>query len=26
VDRVSVEAFVPPAGDGRVLVTTQSQH
>ena len=25
-DRVSVEAFVPPAGPGRVLITTQSQH
>ncbi len=26
VDRASVERFVPPAGNGRVLVTTQSQH
>ena len=26
VDRASVEQFVPPAGNGRVLVTTQSQH
>jgi Tetratricopeptide repeat len=26
VDRASVERFVPPAGSGRVLVTTQSQH
>ncbi len=25
-DRASVERFVPPAGTGRVLVTTQSQH
>jgi hypothetical protein len=25
-DRASVEAFVPPAGNGRVLVTTQNQH
>jgi Tetratricopeptide repeat len=25
-DRASVERFVPPAGNGRVLVTTQSQH
>jgi hypothetical protein len=25
-DRASVERFVPPAGEGRVLVTTQSQH
>ncbi len=25
-DRASVEAFVPPAGPGRVLITTQSQH
>ena len=26
VDRASVERFIPPAGNGRVLVTTQSQH
>jgi hypothetical protein len=26
VDRASVERFMPPAGSGRVLVTTQSQH
>ena len=26
VDRASVERFVPPAGNGRVLITTQSQH
>jgi hypothetical protein len=26
VDRASMERFVPPAGDGRVLFTTQSQH
>jgi hypothetical protein len=26
VDRASLERFVPPAGNGRVLVTTQSQH
>jgi hypothetical protein len=26
VDRSSVEPFLPPAGNGRVLVTTQSQH
>ena len=25
-DRASVEAFVPPAGPGRVLITTQNQH
>ena len=25
-DRASVERFLPPAGDGRVLITTQSQH
>jgi hypothetical protein len=25
-DRLSVERFIPPAGNGRVLVTTQSQH
>lgn len=25
-DRASVQRFVPPAGPGRVLVTTQSQH
>jgi hypothetical protein len=25
-DRASVEAFLPPAGPGRVLITTQSQH
>jgi hypothetical protein len=25
-DRASVEPFVPPAGPGRVLVTTQNQH
>ncbi len=25
-DRAAVERFVPPAGNGRVLVTTQSQH
>jgi len=25
-DRAAVEAFIPPAGPGRVLVTTQSQH
>jgi hypothetical protein len=25
-DRASVERFVPPAGNGRVLFTTQSQH
>ena len=25
-DRASVERFVPPAGPGRVLVTTQNQH
>jgi hypothetical protein len=25
-DLASVERFLPPAGDGRVLVTTQSQH
>ena len=25
-DRVSVERFVPPAGPGRVLITTQNQH
>ena len=25
-DRVSVERFVPPAGAGRVLITTQNQH
>ena len=25
-DRVSVEAFVPPAGSGRILITTQNQH
>jgi hypothetical protein len=25
-DQASVERFLPPAGDGRVLVTTQSQH
>ena len=25
-DRAAVEAFVPPAGTGRVLVTTQNQH
>ena len=25
-DRASVERFVPPAGPGRVLITTQSQH
>ena len=25
-DRASVEAFVPPAGPGQVLVTTQNQH
>ena len=25
-DRTSVERFVPPAGNGRVLVTSQSQH
>ena len=25
-DRVSVQAFLPPAGRGRVLVTTQNQH
>ena len=25
-DRASVEAFVPPAGRGRVLITTQNQH
>jgi hypothetical protein len=25
-DRASVERFVPPAGNGRVLITTQSQH
>ena len=25
-DRVSVARFVPPAGPGRVLITTQSQH
>ncbi|HUN31351.1 MAG TPA: hypothetical protein VMU95_04970 [Trebonia sp.] len=26
VDQASVERFMPPAGNGRVLVTTQSQH
>jgi hypothetical protein len=26
VDRASMERFLPPAGNGRVLVTTQSQH
>ena len=25
-DRAAVEAFVPPAGPGRVLITTQNQH
>jgi Domain of unknown function (DUF4062)/Tetratricopeptide repeat len=25
-DRTSVEAFIPPAGPGRVLITTQNQH
>ena len=25
-DRAAVERFLPPAGDGRVVVTTQSQH
>src|SRR6185437_13689130 len=25
-DRASVEPFVPPAGPGRVLITTQNQH
>jgi hypothetical protein len=25
-DRAAVEAFMPPAGPGRVLITTQSQH
>ena len=25
-DRASVEAFVPPAGPGRMLITTQNQH
>jgi hypothetical protein len=25
-DRAAVEAFVPPAGSGRVLITTQDQH
>ncbi len=25
-DRASVEAFVPPAGPGQVLITTQNQH
>ena len=25
-DRAAVERFVPPAGPGRVLITTQSQH
>ena len=25
-DRVSVEAFMPPAGSGRILITTQNQH
>ena len=25
-DRASVERFVPPAGPGRVLITTQNQH
>ena len=25
-DRASVEAFIPPTGNGRVLITTQSQH
>jgi hypothetical protein len=25
-DRASVERFIPPAGNGRVLITTQSQH
>ena len=25
-DRASVEAFLPPAGPGRVLITTQNQH
>jgi hypothetical protein len=25
-DRAAVEAFVPPAGNGRVLITTQNQH
>jgi hypothetical protein len=25
-DQVSVERFIPPAGRGRVLITTQSQH
>ena len=25
-DRASVEAFIPPAGPGRVLITTQNQH
>jgi hypothetical protein len=25
-DRASVEAFIPPTGSGRVLITTQSQH
>jgi Tetratricopeptide repeat len=25
-DRASVERFLPPAGNGRVLITTQSQH
>jgi hypothetical protein len=26
VDRASVERFIPPAGNGRVIVTTQNQH
>jgi hypothetical protein len=26
MDRASVERFVPPVGNGRVLITTQSQH
>ena len=25
-DRAAVERFVPPAGPGRVLITTQNQH